>query len=178
MSEAATLLLDALAGRTSADRLLKGATAATPRAPSSPTVAPADLREAASFVHSGLDARFVISVGTDCRPIGRRLPGRSHLLAGPTQDVDRAARPTRRRRRPDGAVDHAASCGRPAWAEREFQDLLGIRAEGHPDPRRLVLPDDWPAALHPLRRDVPYDIHPEPAARPGPADGRTAGRAR
>ncbi len=46
------------------------------------------------------------------------------------------------------------------WAEREVQDLLGIKLKNHPDPRRLVLSDDWPENLHPLRRDVPYDIHP------------------
>ncbi len=65
-----------------------------------------------------------------------------------------------------------------AWAEREFQDLLGISAEGHPDPRRLVLPDDWPEALHPLRRDVPYNVHPEPADGHGAAAGRAARTAR
>ena len=48
------------------------------------------------------------------------------------------------------------------WAEREAQDLLGIRFNGHVDPRRLVLPDDWPENLHPLRKDFPYNFRPEP----------------
>src|SRR5581483_8916146 len=39
------------------------------------------------------------------------------------------------------------------WYEREAKDLLGIEPEGHPDPRRLVLHDDWPRGLHPLRKD-------------------------
>jgi Ni,Fe-hydrogenase III component G len=47
------------------------------------------------------------------------------------------------------------------WAEREIQDLLGIRANGHVDPRRLALPDDWPDNLHPLRRDFTYNFRPE-----------------
>ncbi len=50
------------------------------------------------------------------------------------------------------------------WAEREMRDLVGIEPVGHPDPRRLVLPDDWPDGVHPLRKDVPYDYHPPAAA--------------
>ena len=37
--------------------------------------------------------------------------------------------------------------------EREIQDLLGINIAGHPDPRRLILPEDWPDGDYPLRRD-------------------------
>jgi Ni,Fe-hydrogenase III large subunit/Ni,Fe-hydrogenase III component G len=39
------------------------------------------------------------------------------------------------------------------WYEREVQDLLGLIPEGHPDPRRLVLHDDWPLGVYPLRKD-------------------------
>jgi len=37
--------------------------------------------------------------------------------------------------------------------EREIQDMLGIRIKNIPDPRPLVLPDDWPADNYPLRKD-------------------------
>ena len=41
--------------------------------------------------------------------------------------------------------------------EREVKDILGVKFEGHPDPRRLVLPDDWPDGVYPLRKDWTYD---------------------
>src|SRR5216684_5408942 len=46
------------------------------------------------------------------------------------------------------------------WLEREVWDFFGIAFDGHPDPRRLLMPEDWDG--YPLRKDYPVQIRKTP----------------
>ena len=43
--------------------------------------------------------------------------------------------------------------------EKEVHDLLGVRFRGHPNLTRLILPEDWPEGVHPLRKDFKLNEH-------------------
>jgi NADH-quinone oxidoreductase subunit C len=64
----------------------------------------------------------------------------------------------------DGTDPHVATVSDvwPAanWLEREVWDLFGIAFDGHPDPRRLLMPEDWEG--YPLRKDYPVQIRMTP----------------
>jgi Ni,Fe-hydrogenase III component G len=112
------------------------------------------------FVFHDLQGRFVVAVGTDMRPGTGQYAvdyvyslADSHLfltirLFVPADDLW------------INAITGEADIPAAGWAEREIQDMLGIVLRNHPDPRRLVLADDWPEGLHPYRRDMPLQTYP------------------
>ncbi len=106
----------------------------------------------------------------DMWPAQPRFEVNVHLLAMPARtqpacgEPRRTAHGTRRLRVKVRLEEHDAKMPTlsgvwPAtnWYERETRDLFGIEFEGHPDPRPLLLPEDWEGPS-PLRRDVPVHV--------------------
>ena len=54
----------------------------------------------------------------------------------------------------DPRIDTITGLTRSAWwIEREMHELFGIHFDGNPDLRTLLLPDDWPEGVYPLRKN-------------------------
>ncbi len=130
------------------------------------TVAPEQVVAAAEYVVNQLGGRFLITAGTDDRePRGDFCV--SHIFS---LDEEHIFFTLQIRLEPQDPQIQSITGIVPgaSWAERETQDLVGIKFVGLNDPRRLVLPDDWPEDVHPLRRDVPHNIRPEPVEGAAP----------
>ena len=112
------------------------------------TIRPEHIREAALFLFEEVGGRLATVSGVDGRDDVDLL---YHFcfdsLNGVVTVRTSAAKPT-------SEIDSIATIVEGAnWVEREIHDLLGVNFRGHPDMRRLILADDWPEGLYPLRRD-------------------------
>jgi Ni,Fe-hydrogenase III large subunit/Ni,Fe-hydrogenase III component G len=116
------------------------------------------MRAVVSALLDKLQARFMISVGTDKRPVTGDF-AISHLFSlDPEHLYVLLESPVSEK---DPRIESITELIPGAnWAEREFRDAIGVHPDGHPDPRRLLLADDWPEGVFPLRRDFPYDYQP------------------
>jgi len=115
------------------------------------------------YIFHDLQARFVVAVGTDYREVTSQYIV-DYIYSLPDGHLFLIVRQTM----PAGdmwinAITGDADIPAAGWAEREVQDMLGIALRNHPDPRRLVLADDWPQGLHPYRRDMPLQTYPAAA---------------
>jgi Ni,Fe-hydrogenase III component G len=117
-----------------------------------------DFVPAVSFIHDRLGGRFITSAGADTRP----LTGMYQVTQLFALDTDRAFLVLNVEIDPAQASIPSVADIIPGvgWAEREVRDMIGVEPLGHPDPRRLVLPDDWPDGVHPLRKDFKVDERP------------------
>jgi NADH-quinone oxidoreductase subunit C len=112
------------------------------------------LRAAAEYCRANLQFNYLSdATSLDRFPIEPRFELNYHLVSIPNRTKIRL------RTRVSG-VDPVVDSLVPVWPgagwlEREIYDLMGIRFNGHPDLRRILLPDDWEG--HPLRRDYPTE---------------------
>ena len=96
-------------------------------------------------------------VGVDFLPRAPRYEVVYHLVSIPNRRRLRV-----KVRVPDGGSVPTVQGVWPAanWHEREVWDMFGIFIEGHPDLRRILMPEDWEG--HPLRKDYPVQIRKAP----------------
>jgi Ni,Fe-hydrogenase III component G len=103
----------------------------------------------AGYVFKNLDARFMISTGTDTP---RGVMEVNHHFAFDKDNFVVTLRALVDRSNPE--IESITSVIPAAnWIEREMWELLGINFRNHPNLKHLLLSDDWPEANYPLRRN-------------------------
>lgn len=111
-----------------------------------------DARRAAAALFNGLGGRFATATGMD---VGDELEVLYHFCYDAVGLIVNLRVKTPKA---DGTMQSLTPVIPPAeWIEREMNDLVGITFEGHPRPERLILSDDWPEGVHPLRKDEEND---------------------
>jgi len=125
-------------------------------------VKPADIAAVSRTMFTDLGARLATVSGVDVRDGAEILYHwclERHVLDPPADGEPPSVVVTIRAlaRYPELEIDSIVAVTEAAnWIEREIHDLLGVSFRGHPDMRRLILADDWPEGVHPLRRD--FDV--------------------
>ena len=117
------------------------------------TVTPDSIREAAATVQSAGYNFFEDMTAVDWFPSAPRFQLSYHILSHKLLERIRL-------RVLLEETNPAVESITPVWPaanyyEREVFDLFGIRFEGHPNLRRIMMPDDWQG--HPLRKDYPVE---------------------
>jgi len=109
---------------------------------------PESIVEVASYIFKDLGARFNIASGVDTR---HHLEILYHFTL---EDINLIISFRVKLPKENPVIDSLAPVFEAAnWIEREIHEILGIDFKGHPDMRKLLLPDDWPEGVYPLRRD-------------------------
>jgi len=114
------------------------------------------LRAAAEHCRSDASLQFNLLTDATCLdryPVEPRFELNYHLVSIPRRGKVRLRV---RLSGDDPVVDSLVTVWPGAnWLEREIFDLFGIRFSGHPDLRRILLPEEWEG--YPLRRDYPVE---------------------
>ena len=111
-------------------------------------IRPDSIVQVASYIFKDLKARFNTASGVDLR---NHMEILYHFLI---EDINLLISLRVKLQKPKLEIDSLAPVFEGAnWIEREMHEILGINFKGHPDLKRLLLPDDWPDGVYPLRRD-------------------------
>lgn len=104
------------------------------------------------FLYYGRGGWLTVAVGNDERPLNGNF-ALYYVLS--MEESDPCICVVRSEIPPEDGTFPSVSARVPAclWSEREIRDMFGLQPVGIPDERRLVLPDDWPEGLYPLRKD-------------------------
>ncbi|MFH1615631.1 MAG: NADH-quinone oxidoreductase subunit C [Planctomycetota bacterium] len=102
------------------------------------------------FLFEDVGARFVIATGIDSDDCFEIIYHYSYDQLGCVISLKAFIRD-----RENPAVESIAPFLPAAeWIEREIHDILGIDFRNHPNLKRLILADDWPDGVYPLRKDI------------------------
>ena len=111
-------------------------------------IKPQSITKVAKYIFKDLGARFNIASGVDVR---HHMEILYHFTI---EDINLLISFRVKLQKPKLEVDSLAHIFEGAnWIEREIHELLGINFKGHPDLRRLLLSDEWPEGVYPLRKD-------------------------
>lgn len=111
-------------------------------------IKPQSITRVAKYIFKDLGARFNIASGVDTR---HNMEILYHFTV---EDIDLLISLRVKLQKSKLEIDSLAPIFEGAnWIEREIHELLGINFKGHPDLRRLLLPEEWPEGVYPLRRD-------------------------
>jgi len=111
-------------------------------------IKPESIVKIANYIFKDLGARFNIASGVDAR---QHIEILYHFTI---EDINLVISLRVKLPKSKLEIDSLAPSFEAAnWIEREIHELLGINFKGHPDLRKLLLSDDWPEGVYPLRRD-------------------------
>ena len=110
---------------------------------------PKDVAEFARHIFKDLAFRFNTASGVDDLDALEILYHFSHDPSGITISLRAILKDKQ-----DPHIDTITNITKSAWwIERELRELFGIEFDGNSDMRPLLLPDDWPKGVYPLRKD-------------------------
>jgi Ni,Fe-hydrogenase III component G len=102
----------------------------------------------AQFIFKEIGARFIIASGVDAR---NHMEILYHFAE---EDIDLLISLRVHLPKTKLEIDSLTPVFTAAqWIEREMHELLGINFLGHPELKPLLLPEDWPEGVYPLRKD-------------------------